>query len=100
MRWLGWVIGGAYMTVAFRALSLPWPLAMLGTGVRAWLGILGRCLFAVAIADGVTELRLGARVRRTHQLLLVCSAIAVMAIGTLGWRIGWRLQQRYLSRAQ
>ena len=83
-RMLGWTLGGVYMLGVFRAISLPWPVAIGGTIGLARLRVLGRCCLALALVENVTAALLGVRGMRAQESLLAYGTIAVMVLATCG----------------
>lgn len=99
-RVLGWTIGGWWMAVALRTLSLPWAVAMLGAAGLAWLGILGRTVVLIGFTQMVIEIAYGQPFSEICQPYFVSASIVAMLVAKFGRRITQRTQQRQLSQAE
>jgi hypothetical protein len=99
MRWVGWVCGAFFMTVVFRAIDAPWPIAVLGAGGLAWLGILGRSIIALFMVINTLELTLGKKMVDAHDAGIILGVIMVLVIGKFSWKIAQRSRQQ-LSRSE
>ncbi len=85
MRWIGWLCGGFFMMIVFISINAPWPVAVLGAGLLAWLGILGRTILALFVVINTLLFAPGKSFVDAHDTSIIVSVIAVIAIGKFLW---------------